>query len=241
MRPNNVNVAHVATALITPSTEQPRVTTSLVLARSRRLSEEIAAVIEAFGERPLTLREVMAVLRGRAYTLLILLLALPFCSPIPLPGLSLPFGVVIALVGLRLAANMEPSLPDKVLNTRLPAGFFKRLLSAAQRLVGFLERFLKPRMSGLLEARVLRHGYGMIIAVCGLFLLLPLPIPFSNGFPALTVVLLSGAMLERDGYCLVAGLVAFAATLCFYGALAWGGFEGVDAIKDWITLLVSDR
>jgi hypothetical protein len=61
-------------------------------------------------------------------------------------------------------------------------------------------------------------------------LLLPLPIPFSNTLPALTVVLLAAAMLERDGYFVVAGLVMFAATLGYFGSLVFGG----TAIVRWL-------
>ena len=159
----------------------------LVLSKPRRLSEEIEALIAAFGERPLRLREVMAVLRGRAYTLLLLLLAIPFCTPIPLPGLSTLFGVMIALIGFRLALGQKPWLPQRLLDTTLPPGFFTRVLRGARRLVRFLEAFLRPRLSQLVEARIFRHGSGVIILVCGLLLLLPLPIPFSNGLPALKI------------------------------------------------------
>jgi hypothetical protein len=37
--------------------------------------------------------------------------AFPFCTPIPLPGFSLPFGLVIAIIGLRLALGQKPWLP----------------------------------------------------------------------------------------------------------------------------------
>jgi hypothetical protein len=205
-----------------------------------RPSQQIRQLIIAFGERPITLRDVLTVLRGRAYILLLLLLALPFCTPIPLPGVSLPFGVVIALIGFRLAAGRPPSLPQRFLNTVLPTGFFTRLLRATHWLIRWLEKFMRPRLMHLLDAKILRHGYGTIIAVCGLLLLLPIPIPLSNGFPAMTVVLLAGAMLERDGCCLVAGLLMFAATLCFYGALGWGGFEAFGFLKDWLGA-ISDR
>ena len=42
----------------------------------RRLSEELADVRNRFAERPVTLREVIYTLRGRAYTLLLILLSL---------------------------------------------------------------------------------------------------------------------------------------------------------------------
>lgn len=190
-----------------------------------RLSEEIAGLIEAFAERSVTLREVLEVLRGRAYTLLVILLALPFCTPIPLPGVSSPFGLAIAVIGFRLALRQKPWLPQRMLDTQVPPRFFGRLLGAARRLIRGLEFFLRPRWTCLLDAKPLHHGYGAIICVGGLLLLLPLPIPLSNGLPAFTVVLIACAILERDGYCLMAGLAVFAMTLCFFGALFWGGTE----------------
>lgn len=195
------------------------------------LPDELNALIETFAERPVRLREVLGVLRGRAYTLLLILLALPFCTPIPLPGVSLPFGFVIALTGFRIAVRKDPWLPARLMETALPARFFTRLLSATRRLVRLLESFLKPRHSQWLEYRISQHLVGGIIGVCGLLLLLPLPIPLSNGLPAITVVLLGCAMLERDGLFLAAGVVGFALTLCFFGGLLWGGAEAMDWVR----------
>jgi hypothetical protein len=206
----------------------------------KRLSDELAGLVITFGARPVRLHEVMATLRGRAYTLLIFLLALPFCTPIPLPGLSMPFGVVIALLGFRLALNRRPWLPERLLQVTLPPKFFSRSLGGARRLVRLLETFLRPRLRPVLEWRILRHGCGVIIFICGLLLLLPLPIPFSNGLPAITVVLITGATLESDGAVMVGGLAAFLVTLSFYAALAWGGFEGVELLRDWAALIRRD-
>jgi hypothetical protein len=55
-----------------------------------RLSEEIGKLVATFAERPVRLREIVEVTRGRGYTLLLMLLALPFCTPIPLPGSPSP-------------------------------------------------------------------------------------------------------------------------------------------------------
>jgi hypothetical protein len=201
--------------------------------RTLRVSEEISGLIAAFDERSVTLREVIQVLRGRAYTLLLILLALPFCTPLPLPGVSTPFGLIIALIGFRLALRRKPWLPRHLLDLQVPPRFFARLLGATRRLVRILEFVLRPRWSYLLDTHFLHHGYGAIVCICGILLLLPLPIPLSNGLPALTVVLIGSATLERDGYCLVAGLLAFGITLCFFAAIFWGGTEVTLWLKDY--------
>jgi len=200
----------------------------------RRLSEEIQRLVVTFSERPVRLREIVEVTQGRGYTLLLILLALPFCTPLPLPGISTPFGAVIALIGLRLSFRLKPWLPQKLLDTQLPAKFFPRFLAATQRLVRGLEFFLRPRWTFLVDTGVLHHVYGGMILVCGLLLLLPLPVPLSNGLPALTVVLLSAALLERDGYFVLAGSLLFVVSACFFGLLLFGGAAGVSWVRDWV-------
>ena len=74
---------------------------------------------------------------------------------------------------------------------------------------------------------------GAMILTCGLLLMLPLPIPFSNGLPAFSVLLLASAMLEEDGYFLVAGTVSFLVAVMFFTALAWGGTELAEIIGTW--------
>ena len=203
-----------------------------VAATELRLSEEVARLAAVLGERPVCLREVITILRGRAYTLLLIILALPFCTPIPLPGLSTAFGLMIALIGFRLSLRQKPWLPRRLLDTTLPARFLSGALTATRRLVRFLEYFLKPRWTGLLDRRVLHHAYGAAITVSGLLLLLPLPIPFTNLLPALTVILFASALLERDGYFVVAGAVAMAVSLVVFIALFWGGAEVAGWIKE---------
>lgn len=202
--------------------------------RPPRLSEELVGIIILLNARSVRLREVLSVLHGRAYTLVLLLLALPFCTPVPLIGVSTPFGLIVALIGFRLALGRKPWLPQRLLDTILPGRFFTRVLGAARWLVRMFEALLRPRRSDWVENRIYRHGYGVIVFVCGLLLMLPLPIPLTNGLPALTIVLLAGATLERDGVSMIAGLLSFVLTLSLFAFLLWGGTEAVGWLKEWL-------
>lgn len=197
----------------------------------RHLSDELQQLIETFAERSVRLRELLEVMRGRGYIMLLILLTFPFCTPIPLPGVSTPFGLVVAFIGFRLALLQKPWLPAWLLDKELPARFFPRVLSATRRLARWLERFLKPRLSNMLTWQPVQHVIGMMILICGVLMLLPFPIPYSNGLPALTVLLLAAAMLEEDGYMALAGSVVFVLTLAFFGAIFWGGAEALEFLR----------
>src|SRR3954469_23221900 len=121
----------------------------------RKLSVELADLRDRSGQRAITLREVIYTLHGRAYMLLVLLLALPFVTPIPLPGLSTPFGLAIALIALRLSLGQRPWLSMKLQRKELPAGFIGKLFGVAEKVLRFLEKFLRPRITFLTDTPLL--------------------------------------------------------------------------------------
>ena len=207
---------------------------ALTAQKPPRLSEEIKALLDTLGERPVTLREFIAVTRSRAYTLLLILLSLPFCLPIPLPGLSTVLGAIIALIGLRLSMRLEPKLPARVLDAKVPPATAALILTGALKLVRGLEVFLKPRLCFLVDYAVLHHFYGAMVCIGGVLLMLPLPIPFSNLVPAFTVILLAAALIERDGYFVIAGTVMFLLTIAFFAAIFFGGAAMIGWLRDWM-------
>lgn len=182
----------------------------------RRLSVELAELHDQAAERAVTLREVIYTLHGRAYLLLVLLLALPFITPIPLPGLSTPFGLAILLISLRLSLGQRPWLPMKLQRKELPAGFLRKLFAVAQRVLRVFERFLRPRLTFLTDTPLLAQLHAILMLVAALALLLPLPIPFTNSFPAWTILLLAAGLLERDGLFILGGYLVFIAGVFYF-------------------------
>ncbi len=204
-------------------------------ARPPTFSQELRELAGRFAERPVRLGEILDATKGRGFNLLLVFIALPFLTPIPLPGFSIPFGLVVAVIGARMALGQKPWLPRRLLMRELPSGFLSKLLAAASRVVKFLEWFLRPRLDFLHEQLFYRRLAGLLIALSGLFLVLPLPVPFSNGLPAWTVLLLSAAALARDGLCFIAGCAMFVVATTFFVLLAFGGVEAVDYLRRAIT------
>ncbi len=209
--------------------------TPKIAGKPRKLSEDLALILREFEVETVTLREVMAVLEGRGYVVLVMLLALPFATPIPLPGLSTPFGLVIGLIAVRLALGQKPWLPARLLDTALSPKFFVRVFAAARKILRGFEYCLRPRMLWLTKTPALLQLHAVPIFIAALLLLLPLPVPFSNTLPAFTILLIAAGLLERDGLFILAGYVAFACSAFFFGVLGFAGAEGFDFIKKWLT------
>jgi hypothetical protein len=203
------------------------------VATPRKLSEELAALHARAGERAVPLRELIYMLRGRAYMLLIILLSLPFIQPVPLPGLSTPLGFAIVLIAIRLSLGQRPWLPKKIQRVKLPAGFFGKLITFTQKLIRFMESVLRPRLAALTATSLLNQLHAIVILVAALVLLLPLPIPFSNVLPAWAIFLTACGLLERDGLFILLGYVALAIAVLYFVFLGEVAQHATQSLIEW--------
>jgi hypothetical protein len=128
--------------------------------RRSRFSTELQDLAQQFADRPARLAELLAATQDRGFDVLLLPIALPFLTPIPLPDLSTPFGFVVLVIGARLALGRRPWLPATLLQRELPARFIARVLAAASPAVRWLEVLLRPRLDFLHEQWIYRRIAG---------------------------------------------------------------------------------
>lgn len=170
----------------------------------------------------ITLGDLTNILVVRGHLLVTLILGLPFLLPIPLPGLSILLGVVIALAGGAFAMQKPIWIPEKWRKKLLPPGVVVKVLQKARKLFGFIERFVQNRGEFYLRLRPVRVLSGIFIVLCGLLLALPLP-PGTNFPPALAIILLSLGMLEEDVVVVSLGYVAVLINGGFFYGLIFKG------------------
>lgn len=201
----------------------------------KKLSVELHQLAEEFAEHKVTLHEVMAVLGARASGLLIIILALPFCAPITIPGLSVPFGMVILFIAARFALGLPPWLPKRLLATELPPRFFRAVLEGASKFIGWIELRLKPRWPWWTASPARIRLHSAMVGFCGFLLLLPLVgIPFTNTLPGLVIVIGMLGMMERDGVAIAGAYVLLGATLCYFGLFAGVVIELLKRAQHWL-------
>jgi hypothetical protein len=183
-----------------------------------KLSEDLQNILDRAEGRSITIEEIEHILRGRGVAMLILVLAAPFL--IPVPGLSVPFGIAICVLGLRIALGSRTALPRFVRRRTVPHKMLERIVSAVATVVRRMERHIRPRMHFLRRHPRMVNLIGVAIISAGFILSLPLPIPFSNLFPALSILCLAAGFMERDGLLVLAGY-GFGVSSWLYLALCW--------------------
>lgn len=169
-----------------------------------RLSADLERLLSESHGEALTLGDIERRLKGRGFALLTMLLAVPFVIP-NIPGVSVPFGLAIFLMGVRILAGRAPWLPQFVLNRSLPPAVAEKILRVLLKLANWMERLVRPRMNFVQHWPGMRNLIGFGIAAGGFVLLLPLPLPLSNTLPAISILLLAAGMMERDGVCVLLG------------------------------------
>ena len=176
------------------------------------ISADLRGVLEVANGEAMSLGQIAAHLKERGWALLVLFLAAPF--PIPnIPGLSVPFGVAIGLIGWAFMMRRRPWLPEFVMRTRLDYATLSKVIPFIARFMERIERWTKPRMRWLVTGPINVSLIGLGTLSGGFFLALPLPIPLTNGPPALSIIFLVIGMLCRDGIMVILGYTL--------GILAW--------------------
>ena len=196
---------------------------------AHRLSTDLRELLREAAGRSTTLGELERMLKGRGFGMFLLLLALPFTFPIAIPGLSVPFGLVIMLIGLRLAAGQKPWLPAFILRREISYALLEKTVGIGLKLAVKMERVVKPRMHFLQRWPGMLNLIGLGIASGGLLLSLPLPplIPFSNTIPAFAVLFLTAGMIERDGLLVLVGHIVNIAAWIYFSVMFAAAGKGL--------------
>ena len=149
----------------------------------------------------ITLNRLLDKTGGRGLYLVMILLNLPFLVPVPLPGVSVVFGLVCLFLSVRLAFDLPPRLPRFVGERELPGEKMRIVLVASVRILKFLEKYVRPRRTQWMTWRTARFGNAALLAFLSFLLALPIPPvpPLTNLLPGYSIVLLAVAMMEEDG------------------------------------------
>jgi hypothetical protein len=190
-------------------------------------------------ERPqkVTLTEVLQLAGERIFGFLFVILALPSALPVPAPGYSTPFGLVLFLLAVQLIAGAKlPWLPQRISSQPIEIKQVQGVVKAGIPWLRRIELLSRPRLSYICTSLPGRVTIGIAIALMGISMMIP--IPGTNTLPAMGIFVTGFGLMEDDGAISLGGLV-----LCLMGgilsasiliALFVGGTSLLDLIKGWL-------
>jgi hypothetical protein len=182
------------------------------------------------------LADIILLAGERIFGFLFVLLALPSALPVPAPGYSIPFGIVILLLASQLIAGAQrPWLPNRVMNHPIALSKVQGILKAGIPWLEKIELFSRPRLTYICKSLPGRVVIGSAIALMAISMMIP--IPGTNTLPAIGVFVTGFGLLDDDGMISLAGLVLCVMGLVLSASIligVWlGGSSLLDLIQNW--------
>ncbi|NBX18828.1 MAG: hypothetical protein EBR09_15860 [Proteobacteria bacterium] len=146
--------------------------------------------------------------------------SIPFLQPVPLPGLSTPFGILLGALGFfHLSGQGYRALPKRLLERRIEAATVLKILEYSEKTLSGLAKI--PFWNWGRAGRLLSHprALGSHIVFMAILLSLPLPVPFSNALPAWGIVFASLSIIEANGIFILLSYLTLIGNLVFFGGL----------------------
>lgn len=206
-----------------------------------RLSSELQRTFIDNEHLPhVTLQELLTLAEERVFGVLFVLLALPSALPVPAPGYSIPFGIMIFLLAVQLiTGSKQPWFPQKFATHPIALSTVQGILKKALPWLKRIEAITRPRFLPICTSIPGRIVVGCILALMGISMMIP--IPGTNTVPAIGIFVTGFGLLEDDGAISLGGLVislfGAAITISILVAFIWGGSSLLELIKGWLESL----
>ena len=168
-------------------------------------------------DKKISLTDLIKIFRGQGHFCVFFIVSLLFSTPIQIPGLSTPFGLFMAFIAFRAILGKKVYLFRFTKDKFISSERLSKILKIASKIETFLSKWSNPRISILTSGFLPLFFQNFIVAICSLFLSLPLPIPLSNMFFSWIILIVSIGHLMNDGLILLTAYILF--SLCLSSAL----------------------
>lgn len=191
-------------------------------------------------DHPVTMGEVIDRLGDTSFSLVCILVCLPFLQPFnlgPIAGLG---AVHFAALGWQLwSGRRTPWVPARLRAVALSGRTWRRLLGIARGIIRLCSRMTRVRYTEWTSGPQGQRVCGGLLMLGGVLLGLPFPgLPFSNTLPVLIVLSVCIADLEEDGVFVAVALVWVVLSLVYFAFILWtlsmAGGLAFDWAKQWL-------
>lgn len=147
----------------------------------------------------------------RSFGVFLAILSFPSALPLPAPGYSTPFGLLIVLLAVQLAAGRTtPWLPQRLLQHSIHRQQLQRWVQRGIPWLRRIEKMARPRWTAVCRTRWGQGILGTLMGLMGISMIIP--VPGTNTLPAMGVFVTAFGLMEEDGIlCSVGSLLCVAA------------------------------
>ena len=204
------------------------------------LSSVISQVFSG-DDKEISLKAILDGIKERGFGLMLVVLALPSALPVPAPGYSIPFGIVLMfLAGQIIIGRNSLWFPDFITKIKVPANQDSKLLKSMLKFLKFFEKFIKPRVSTLAKNPIWQKALAIVVLLCAISMLIP--IPLTNTIPALGIFIIGLSLTQEDGlagiFGAATGLAGIGFTSFLLYLITFIGYESINTVKDFIKNLI---
>jgi len=193
------------------------------------VSEQLHRWLSGEGEK--TLDGLIRVFgRGSFALLFVLLLGVP-ALPLPTGGATHVFEIIAVLLAVQLiAGRAEIWLPQRWRNLQLAGARQQKFLNGLMKLIGWLERFSRPRLTFLFHHRATDVVFGVLVMALTVAAFVAPPFSGLDTLPSLGVVLLALGVLLEDALVVAAALVVGVAGVTLEVILGSAAINGISSL-----------
>jgi hypothetical protein len=153
---------------------------------------------------PLELGAVTQALGRRSFGALMLFFALPMVLPIPMPGISVLFGIPLFLISGQLFLGFQSVwLPARLARQVIAPANLTKYVDKAMPALRKVESVLRPRFP-FMAGECLTKFIGAASLLLALIIILP--VPLGHLLPGAAISFMALGLIERDGVAVGAGL-----------------------------------
>ncbi|MGD1943370.1 MAG: exopolysaccharide biosynthesis protein [Leptolyngbyaceae cyanobacterium] len=199
-----------------------------------RLSAELETFFfdESRNEQ-VTLADILALAGERTFGFLFVLLAFPSALPVPAPGYSIPFGIVMFLLAVQLIGGRQrPWLPDSWKKKGFNLKQIQKIVRTGLPWLKRVEVLSRPRLTTVCTSYAGRAVLGCAIALMAMCMMVP--IPGTNTIPAIGIFMTGLGLLDDDGFISLVGLTVCALGASLVAVILFAGVQGGSAALKFI-------
>ena len=189
-----------------------------------RLSQ-VLVLLAAEPEERISFRDILAILSERSFAILVVLLGLPNCLPMP-PPIPTISALLLIMIAVQIAVQRpEPWFPGVILRGSVARSDVLRAVKRAMPVVRVRERWSRPRL-GLLDPRTGSILSALLLLTMALGMLFAAPLIGQVPY-GLAVCLFGLGQIERDGVLVLTGVLAGAIGMVLSASFIYGVVLGL--------------